>query len=68
LGAYLAVGDVLRDSSSYGGAVIIAPDAFGEVAALIADTRLVDLEPIPGAVIGLNIITRGTRHIDKGRT
>lgn len=44
-----------------------APGVLGEVAALVADSRLANLEPVAGAIVALDIITRGFRHVIQGR-
>lgn len=59
----LAVGSVLGDSSGDGVLVPAAPSIGSEIAALVADTLLEDLEPLARSIVGLDIIIGGARKI-----
>ena len=60
-----ATRSVGRDLCSDGILVPAAPRGAGKVAALVADTLLLDLEPVSRTVIGLDIITGGSRQVYK---
>jgi hypothetical protein len=61
----LAAGGIGGDGGLHGVAVPGAPGVGGEVTALAADALLEDLEPVSGAVVGLDIVAGGARHVDQ---
>jgi hypothetical protein len=63
----LAVGGSLGNLDIGGRGVVVAPGVLGEVTAGVADTLLHDLEPITGAVVGLDITT-GVGHVSQSRS
>jgi hypothetical protein len=63
----LAVGGTLGDLDIGGRRVVVAPGVLGEVTAGVADTLLHDLEPVTGAVVGLDITT-GIGHVSQSRS
>lgn len=63
----LAVGGSLGNLDIGGRGVVVAPGVLGEVTAGVADTLLHDLEPVTGAVVGLDITT-GIGHVSQSRS
>lgn len=64
----LAARGVLWDSCGQGVLIPAAPGIGGEVATLVADTSLSDLEPVTGTIIGLHTASRGLGHVEQRRT
>jgi hypothetical protein len=67
-GKVLAVGGVLGNPGGDVVPVVVAPSGVREVGVLVADALLVDLEPVAGSVIGLDVVVRGPREIDETGT
>lgn len=63
----LAVGGSLGNLDIGGSRIVVAPGVLGEVTAGVADTLLHDLEPVTGAVVGLDITT-GIGHVGQSRS
>lgn len=64
-GKVLAVGSILGDRGGKEVPVVVTPGLVGEVGALVANALLVDFEPVSRSVVGLHIVTRGPREVDK---
>lgn len=64
----LSVRSVLGDRGRDPVAVPGAPGVGGEVAAGVADTFLLDLEPVARAIIGLDVVIGGPGQVDKTGT
>lgn len=64
-GEVLAVGRVLGDSGGKEVPAGAAPGGALEVGARITDAFLVDLEPVAGPVVGLDVVVRGAGEVDK---
>lgn len=62
----LARGSVLGNSRGKGVLVPGAPCVFGEVTTFVADARLANLEPVAGAIVGLDVATGGLGHVVQG--
>jgi len=63
----LAVRSILRDSGGDPVAAPGAPGVGGEVTSTVADTLLLDLEPVTRAIVGLDVVTGGAGHVHEGR-
>lgn len=63
----LAAGGILGDGGGDPVTVVGAPGLVGEVGVGVADTLLEDLEPVARAVVGLDVVTGGTGHVNQSR-
>lgn len=64
----LARWSVLGDGGGKGVLVPGAPRVLGEVATLVTDARLANLEPVAGAIVALDIASRSLGHVVQGRS
>lgn len=64
----LAVGGILGDLGGKPVFTRTAPSGGGEVGALPANALLVDLEPVSGTVIGLDVVIGRPREVDETGT
>jgi hypothetical protein len=63
----LAIGSIGGDDSTKSVLVPAAPGLTGEVGAGVADTLVVDLEPVALAVVGLDVVVGSAGHVDQRR-
>jgi hypothetical protein len=63
-----SVGSVRRDLGSEEVLVVRAPGRVSEGPSLVANTFLVDLEPVAVASVALDVVPWSTGHVDKTGT